>query len=377
MSDQAPENSQSTDPQSAPATTSMPRRRRRWRYVALTFFLLFVAGEVAARLFADRNSRFNISIGAAGDWDPHRRVRWKKNYVGPGFSINSKGFVGAEFDDRKTPGSYRIVCLGDSCTMVPAGYTYPDALQKELREAISNRPIDVINAGCPGYESIQVRIWYEEDIDAIEHDMLLIYVGWNDMGQYNPDGLAHKLDQSGYLTNPTLTQRIMLHCYLLRSVYLIVDRIERRGDVDMVPLVGEEAKKYDEFYPIHFENNLTEIIKLAKSRGRKVFLCDFAGIVSTDPTPDEKARIHFPRGMGKSLPKYVALFNSYRTALRKVAETTGVPLINLAGGFPDAESRKCFTDSCHFNREGSDRVAGEIVPVVKPAILEFFASLSH
>lgn len=359
-------------PQKTPNGQIKKKRRFKRRYFLLAILLLFVSGEIAARVLAGRNSRFNIGIGAAREWDPHRRVRWQKNYVGPNINTNSKGFLDDEFDAKKPAGGYRIVCLGDSCTVVPSPYNYPAALEKKLHEAMPGRVIEVINAGCPGYDSMQARTWYAEEIDGYEHDMLIIYVGWNDMGQYNPDGLVYKQDETGYLTNPTLLQKAILHCYLLRSVYFVTGLFERSSELTMEPLTGEDAKTYHNFYPSHFEKNLSEVVNLAKSRGRKVFLCDYAGIVLPNPTSEEKDKIHFPRGMGRNLTKYLALLDSYRTALKNISAKTGTPLIDLAAGFPDASSRKCFTDSCHFGNEGSDRIAGQIVPVISPIVAAYF-----
>lgn len=372
--DGGPEKSltKANDSESLTKTGGKRKRRFRFRYVALGMFLLLIGGEIGARVLADRNSRFNMGIGGSFEWDPHRRVRWQKNYQSPTFRTNSRGFPGDDFEAKKPPDTYRVFCLGDSCTVAPSSYNYPVALQKALNAAMPGRHIEVINAGCPGYDSFQARTWYVEEIDGYEHDMVVIYVGWNDMGQYNPDGLVYKRDASGYLKNPTLIERALLSSYLLRSVYFVTGLLESRGDVLTEPLTGDEAKKYGEFYPTHFEKNLTEVITLAKSRGRKVYVCSYAGIVVPDPTPDEKARIHFPRGMGKSLPKYLKLLESYKAALRNVAAATGTPIIDLADGFKDAESRKCFTDSCHFNPEGSDRIASQIAPVISKDIAAFF-----
>src|ERR1043166_3861652 len=317
-------------PQSSEASSQPPprKKKKRVRYILLGIVLLLLLGELTVRFFGGRDSTFDVRLGIEKELDPYRRTKLKKNFVSADIRTNSRGFLGPEFDVKKSPGSYRIVVLGDSTAFVPPRRPYPRALEDLLRKAIPNRQIDVINACCSGYDSGQARVWYEREIDAIDHDMLIIYLGWNDMGQYNPDGLVYRLQETGYLKQPSLLQRAILHVYLLRSLYALQSLWGRRGDVSLEPLSPEDAKKYGEFYPSHFENNLRAVIDLAKSRGRTVRILNFAGLIVAHPTPEELKLIHFPRGLSKQLPKYQALLGDYRKALSTVAETTHTPGIH-------------------------------------------------
>ena len=334
----------------------------------VTILLLLVAGELTLRVFASRDSKFQIRIGAEKEWDPYRRTRWKKNLHVGDFHTNSRGFLGPEFDDTKPPGTYRIVCLGDSASVLPVRYNYPTALQKRLRELSPGKQIEVINASCSGYDSRQARVWYEREVNGIEHDMLLIYLGWNDMGQYNPDGLVYKLDETGYLKEPSLLDKLILNVYLLRSMYVVQGYLERRQEFNTDPLTGDELKQYTEFYPSHFEKNLISIIELAKAKGRVVHLLNYGGLVVESPTDDEKQRMHFPRGMGRRLAKYQNLMKAYETALANVSQTTGVPIIDVKTWFADPDHRRVFTDSAHFTEEGSDMFANIVADVVNKDI---------
>jgi lysophospholipase L1-like esterase len=340
--------------------------RRRWKwYLLITALLLLVAGELSLRVFAGRDSKFQIRLGAEREWDPYRRTRWKRNLRVGDFHTNSRGFPGPEFQDQKPPGSYRIVCLGDSASVVPVRYNYPTALQKRLRELLPGKQIEIINASVAGYDSRQARIWYEREVNDIEHDMLLIYLGWNDMGQYNPDGLVYKLDETGYLKEPNIFDKLILNVYLLRSIYVIRGYWERRQQFNADPLTGDELKRYEEFYPTHFEQNLRSIIELAKAKNRVIYMLNYGGLVVENPTEEEKAKMHFPRGMGRRLAKYRSLMKSYESALTKVSEQTDVPIIDSKAWFADPEHRRVFTDSAHFTEEGSDMFAEIVATTVK------------
>lgn len=344
------------------------RRKRRRRMILLATLGLLASGEIALRVVASRDSKFNVFLGAEKDFDPVRRTRWKKNYSLGDFKTNSRGFLGREFDNKKPAGSYRIVCLGDSASVIPPRKTYPAALEERLRAELPHKSIEVINASCSGYDSQQARSWYETEVDGIEHDMLLIYLGWNDMGQYNPDGLVFKRAGMGYLKEPSLLDKAILNIYLLRSIYVVRGFLERRQEFSTEPLVGDDLAKYASFYPTHFEENLLAIVRLAQSRGRRVCMLNFAGLVVENPTVDEQRRMHFPRGMGRRLPKYLALMESYEKALAKVSREANVPIIDVESHFKDPASREVFSDSAHFDERGSAIFAEVVSDAIKADI---------
>jgi lysophospholipase L1-like esterase len=149
---------------------------------------------------------------------------------------------------------------------------------------------------------------------------------------------------------------------LVRSIFLIIALWTRDEPepFSTQPLSAEEAKVYGDFYPAHFEKNLTAVIELAKSRDRRVFLLNFADVVTESATPDEQRRARFPRGMGRRLHKYLALKKSYRAALRTAAEKTDTPILDIASLFMDTESRNVFTDTIHFTPEGAERIAAYV-----------------
>ena len=368
MAEQIQPNLDAGAPAQAKQAVDPRRRKRRRRILLLSVLGLLSAGELTLRYFANRDSKFNIFLGAEKEFDPVRRTRWKRNYHVGDFNTNSRGFPSREFETRKTPGSFRIVCLGDSASVIPPRKSYPAALEARLRALLPGRQIDVINASCSGYDSRQARAWYEGEIDSIEHDMLLIYLGWNDMGQYNPDGLVYKQQETGYLKEPSLLDKAILNIYLLRSIYVVRGFLEKRQTFSTEPLTGDDLAKYAAFYPTHFEENLLAIIRLAHSKGRTVRLLNYAGLVVENPTADEQRRMHFPRGMGRRLHKYLSLMNSYETALDKVSKETGTPIIDVESRFVDAESREVFSDSAHFNERGSEMLAEVVAGAIKSEV---------
>ena len=99
------------------------------------------------------------------------------------FLINSKGFVGLEFDQEKTKGTFRIISIGDSCTFTNGIWAraYPAILDRLLNEERPQKAFEVINAGIEGYNSTLARARLTDEILKYHPDMVTIYIGWNDL----------------------------------------------------------------------------------------------------------------------------------------------------------------------------------------------------
>jgi lysophospholipase L1-like esterase len=339
----------------------MTRRRR--RLLLLSPFLLLALLEGAARVLASRDSRFNVFIGGSREFDPRRGQRLKRSYTSGEIRTSSLGTLGRDFEPVRPAGTFRIVVLGDSCAFMPPARPYPLVLEELLRKEKERDSIEVVNASCPGYDSFQARSWYEDEVSGWDHDALVVSVGWNDVAQYHPDGLAYKLSERGYLPEPSLLDRMIVASYLVRSLYVVQGYLERRGPVSREPLSAEDRLHYGSFQPVHYEENLAAIV--ARARGRPVFLVGLSGLIRADATPAEEERMNFPRGMGKSVARFVAVTDAYRAAQRR---TAGARLIDLEPLFPDEESRRVFTDRVHFDARGAERIAACLAAAVAPVI---------
>jgi lysophospholipase L1-like esterase len=98
-------------------------------------------------------------------------------------AVNALGFRDDEFALEKMPGEFRIIALGDSCTFgdgVANWETYANVLEDLLLAADPERPVQVINAGVPGYTSYQVHTYLAEKLLAYQPDLVVVYVGFND-----------------------------------------------------------------------------------------------------------------------------------------------------------------------------------------------------
>jgi hypothetical protein len=115
---------------------------------------------------------------------------WKDNPVHE-MSLNSDGFRDAEFPRTKPPGTFRLLCLGDSWTFgasVSQDQTYPQRLQARLRQQFPKRNFEVLNLGVLGYSSFQGLELLKQTGLGLEPDFIVAgfaindasVVGWRD-----------------------------------------------------------------------------------------------------------------------------------------------------------------------------------------------------
>lgn len=97
--------------------------------------------------------------------------------------INSEGFRDSDFAKNKSPGEFRVITMGDSCTFgdgVADWETFANVLEKNLALAMPDKKVTIINAGVPGYTSYQVLTYLQEDLLQLKPDVVTVYVGLND-----------------------------------------------------------------------------------------------------------------------------------------------------------------------------------------------------
>ena len=107
----------------------------------------------------------------------------KQFQAGKTYRINSLGWRGTELPEEKEPGLYRMMFVGDSSVWgdsvsEPEAFAWYSAslLQDEL-----GHPVDVVNAATPGYSSTQSRIIFEDYVDRVRPDVLVIATIWSDI----------------------------------------------------------------------------------------------------------------------------------------------------------------------------------------------------
>lgn len=98
-------------------------------------------------------------------------------------AVNEQGFRGKVISIPKPKGVFRIFVIGDSCAFGNAlkhTQAYPFYLEGLLNQPGNKVTYEVVNAGVPGYSSLQGLRHLERDILPYQPDLVIASFGWND-----------------------------------------------------------------------------------------------------------------------------------------------------------------------------------------------------
>jgi len=264
-------------------------------------------------------------------------------------SINSHGFRGPEIELRKQADTVRIACLGDSTTFndtaTTDSHTYPAHLERLLRERYvkgGGRPsqIEVINAGVPGYTSLEALIYFETKLLDYQLDVAIFDLGLNDavfmtyFREFVSDYThARKVFE---IPRPRLWERSALLSLLLPHRRSIANphRHSRPATIEDLTLTVparlhvDEAEQRACFRPERiaiFTRNIRNFVYVARGQGVAPVLTTIA----YQPQAGFFAQV-------------IAQINE---SIRKTAATLSVPCVDLAREMP--WSAEAFADACH------------------------------
>jgi lysophospholipase L1-like esterase len=268
-------------------------------------------------------------------WAPKPSFQGQASYHGAAVRINSAGFRDREYPLAKTPGVFRILCLGDSTTFghrLPIDDTYHGLLEEMLN--LPGHPsglrYEVINGGVTGYSSAQCVAMYEHRGRNVHPDMVLLNVGTND-----PRGRSHLSDaQLLSRWRPNVLRRIddalsNLHSY--RALHRCVSGSPGHSAQD-------GPKRVPRVNPEEYGRNVAKLDELCKADGCQLVLISFAYC--------PQLIRGYPANQG-GLP--VVLL--YRQALEAAARERYIPVVSvpLLTTTPNPE---LFFDAFHPNRRG-------------------------
>lgn len=328
-----------------------PRRVRRW---LLAIAVVAVGLELIGQLVV-----FVRGPRPAGDLERlYRPHPYRVYMLVPGarsargdISVNSQGFRGPEIEPVKPAGVVRIACLGESSTFndtaTTDGHTYPAHLERFLNEHYagrSNARIEVINAGLPGYTSLESLIYFQSRLLDYELDVAIFHHAVNDtvfLANF-PDFASDYTHARTVFRMPKrhIWERLALakllspggprdEAYPNRA---IAEQLARRTLVDPDRLHLDEAQQRRCFRPERldiFERNVRNFIYTARGHG----VAPVLATVAYDP----KAGF------------FGDVVGQINTRVRQIAQGFSVPLVDFAREMPwDAEA---FVDRCHL-RDG-------------------------
>jgi lysophospholipase L1-like esterase len=178
------------------------------------------------------------------------------------YTTNSLGFRGPPLRDD---GSVRILALGDSCTWgwrVAQAASYPARLQALLDTRVTTPRYQVLNAGVPGYTSVQGLTVLETRGMQLHPAIVLFGFGWNDSSR-----LGEVAEQIAF--ERRWQSFILFDDFLLRQSRLY--RWARFAGVEQTP----PAERLPRVALPAFAHNVEALVRTARDGGAHVLALNF------------------------------------------------------------------------------------------------------
>lgn len=298
--------------------------------------------------------------------------RLKANFHRTGLNINSEGFHQInEVPVRRSPGSFRVICLGESTTFgTNDSSNYPMFLEEILgKQSKTYKLNEVINAGVPGWVSDQLALRVQRQLAIFHPDAVILYVGWNDFQSYPP-----------MAPPPTNTIFDVMYGHdpwkqyaadTFKSVALASAVYGRWRRLYASPPAEPNASSVNtpELRYRFLRRNLDDIVHRFQAANPKVkiFVCTLVGmwpqgtLQSWGSVP---AWIKSQQVTPTDAERFVADLNDQ---LRLFARSRGLLLIDAAGVFANLDRTRLQVDFAHMNQDGYELMAWTMFSALRDA----------
>ena len=324
-------------------------------------------GELAVRVYANyvrtTYERYNPTTGRL-ELVPNIRQVGRDGFE---MVINSRGFLGPEFDQHPPADVYRIMAVGDSCTFSDGFWrlSYPGILQDYLNRAGGGKRFEVVNAGVEGYNSTFARERIEQELIGYRPRLVLLYVGWNDLMKVDP----RNADAAGrYARVGNLLERSYLVRAYRKVMFVYLRPLLFRPKTAIDPA---DSRAYDDFVPTTYEGNLKAIVQRLRQSGVQSMLVTLPTVVRPGMTGQDldKRHVFFPYFAGTySVGEFLSLHRAYNASVRRVGATLDVPVLDLEAVFDARDKDDLFWDTMHPSRKGQCLIARQLYARLAPSL---------
>lgn len=295
-------------------------------------------------------------------FDPQTQWSLRPGYSGPGpdlpgvpltyeLRVNADGFRGGPLQRTKPADVVRLVALGDSVSFgfgVPEDEVFIARVAALVAPALAPRRVEWINAGVPGFTSVQGMRDLERRVLGLEPDVVTVLYGWNDgwrtavpdTSRRPPSRAVALIERSRLLTLARWGANL-----LARQAGLV--RRDPRGLLPRVPV--EE-----------FEATLLEIVERIRGAGALPVLVTPPAAFGPERPPEAYFRYEWTVPRAELEPTR----RRYADAIRRAAARAAVPLVDCASQVP-ADPTLFLADGYHPNAAGYRLMAEQIAAVLR------------
>ncbi len=275
----------------------------------------------------------------------------EKNVV---ISHNSLGYRGSEISLKKPPEVKRIAIFGGSsvyCTGVSDDQTWPEQLAGLL-----GKSFEVINAGVPGYSTVEHIIQTSLLASDLSADICIYYVGWNDMRNFHIKGLRsdysdfhalYQFDNLGLSTPRRLYGSLTVY-YFVKMVNRLFSKINVSYRV--TGSSGQFTATGDARALELYKRNIRSIIALCRVQHMRPVMVP--QVLNYDAFAPDASDDWMPFIRGRDVRP---VLDQYNKALAQVCREEKADFIE--GVLFEKFDRSCFIDNGHFSAKGSKAMA--------------------
>jgi lysophospholipase L1-like esterase len=289
--------------------------------------------------------------------DPVMGYALKPGYEAGGIHINRLGFRGPELSTAKQPGLFRIAAVGDSTTFGLAGEhcPYRAQLQGLLNAHEGGVKFEVVNAGVEGYSSWHALRLVETRIAGLQPDLVVIYIGWNDLYSTNPFQANSPRSQREALSRSrgTFASWVLIgldKLYLVQFLRGIIYKALPRVIAYVQPVDTSPGKQPHPAATAAYKENLVELIATIKRTGAVPVLLTLPTVVSKQMSGKALSMVHYPTWARGNYKTFLAVIEAYNNVIRDTARERAIPLIDNASFIESLgpQKDKLFFDSLHL-----------------------------
>jgi lysophospholipase L1-like esterase len=240
-------------------------------------------------------------------------------------TINALGLRGSMPAIPKPAGTLRILAIGDSLTFgwgVNDDETYPARLEALLRERFTRRQVEVVNGGVVAYDLRNAARLLRYFAPALEPDVVLVGVFWNDLPYEDVTLDGSRLDTGTVSAFRDRSGRASSDVPISSAVTSVRDTMT--GPQAIGP--PRPTSK-----PFHLSSQTPPLRRLLRS-SRLLFALRHAWLSAIEPTAAAANQVQWERALleGRSSAAIDAAWEDVRRTLAEIAS------IGEAAGFPVA-----------------------------------------
>jgi len=284
--------------------------------------------------------------------------------------VNRQGFRGASVPLDKQPGTLRVMAVGGSTTfddfVTRDEAAWPARLRFWLRELAPNRPVEVINAGTPGYRVIDDLIRLETDLYAYRPDVIVLYQAHNDLFAALQEASREPLETDRPFEVPAVTpwaQWLKRHSLLYGKVTerLQIANFRRRGRAVSLDrdAAHERSLRGLESGARQFERDVRLFLTVARTLGSRVVIPEVVEVsgVGVEEEPDSAIQRMWSSSVPSAPPEVVlAGYRRFNAVLHSLSVQFSVPFIPTESFGLKGTQFYADGDPIHFNDRGADRM---------------------